>query len=170
MKSPTAAVSSEQHARQFRPNSLSTDTVTPPCAKTQSSRHIQQTTSPKKWIENLRHAYETPGRRVVQMMAFNMLQRLHPVSRQLWRSSGRVTFSQLHIFGIGSRIPIRGPNYGKIPWENRYNQLTGRAVIGAVIGAVNPPALLDVNLLRIIQSWPALSQTSRQQIMPVLDN
>ena len=41
---------------------------------------------------------------------------------------------------------------------------------GAVAGAVNSPATLpDINLLRIIQSWPALSQKTRQQIMRVLE-
>ena len=41
---------------------------------------------------------------------------------------------------------------------------------GAVADAVNSPAtLLDINLLRIIQSWPALSQATRQQVMRLLD-
>ena len=53
---------------------------------------------------------------------------------------------------------------------NRPHQVTGGAKSGAVAGAVNSPAtLLDVNLLRIIQSWPALSQKTRQQIMRLLD-
>ena len=41
---------------------------------------------------------------------------------------------------------------------------------GAVADAANSPAtLLDINLLRIIQSWPTRSQATRQQIMRVLD-
>ena len=53
---------------------------------------------------------------------------------------------------------------------NRPNQVTGGTQSGAVADAVNSPAiLLDVNLLRIIPSWPALSQATRQQIMRLLD-
>ena len=54
--------------------------------------------------------------------------------------------------------------------QNSAQQVAGGAESGTVADAVNsPPVLLDVNLLRIIQSWPALSQATRQQMMRVLD-
>ena len=87
---------------------------------------------------------------------------------------GRIFFESLHkiaCFSIARDRQPRGVELFGNSRGNRPHQVTGGAKSGAVAGAVNSPAtLLDVNLLRIIQSWPALSQNTRQQIMRVLDD